>query len=330
MEARARYLLVGTTVLLIAILLAVAVLWLAAAGNHRKKSRYTIYFEHHSLAGLQDDSAVTMKGIRVGSVDHLEIPTNNIEQVKVVIAVAAGTPIKMDTEAVIQRNLLTGLANIDLIHSTQDSPPRTEIPAGELYPVIPEGQPELTEMFATTLPALLDKISLMVENASTLFTHENRNLVQRLLIDISTATEKLGTSQERLQVLLEKATQLTDESRRLVRHFDERSAALGASLTTAITDIRAQAKAVGSLAAEMERQAIRFGDNSTELNQSVATAAASIAGDFEFLAAELAATARQLNTTLAEYEQPRQILWGPGQGAPGPGETKEPKREITR
>ncbi|MBN2232057.1 MAG: MCE family protein [Deltaproteobacteria bacterium] len=330
MEARARYLLVGSTVLLVAVLLAGAVLWLAEAGSRTEKSWYTIFFEHHSLAGLQDDSAVTMKGIRVGSVDHLEIPADNIEQVKVVIMLAAGTPVKMDTEAVIQRNLLTGLANIDLIHSTQQSPLRTDIPAGEIYPVIPEGQPELAEMFATTLPALLDKINVMVENASALFTPENRNLVQRMLLDISAATEKLGTSQEQLQVLLEKAARLTDESRQLLGRLDERSAVVGASLTAAIGDIRGQVEAVGRLAAELEHQAVRFGDNSTELNRSISAAAGSIAGEVEFLAGELAATARQLNTTLAGYEQPRQILWGPGRGAPGPGEPGGPGQEEKR
>ena len=316
MEAKAKYMLVGSTVSILSILLVVAIIWLAEMGGHKNTRKYTIYFQKYSLAGLQEDSAVTMKGIRVGSVARLKISPENIEQVQVIIEVNAGTPIKKDTEAVIDRNLLTGLAHIDLINSHQETALLTTVPPGEEFPVIPEGQAGLETIITTTLPNLLANVDNMVRNANDMFSPENRQLLQEMLLDVSAATRKLSNSQAQLSHLLEEATKLAGESRTVVHDLDLRAATVEKSVTETIAMLQEKIQAVTPLIRQLQ-------DTAGNLNNAVSDSAGTIALEVEYLSEELAKTAQQLSDTLEEYKNPREIILGPDRSSLGPGEGEQ-------
>ncbi len=316
MEAKAKYMLVGSTVSILSILLVVTMIWLAEVGSHQNTRKYTIYFQKYSLAGLQEDSAVTMKGIRVGSVSRLKISPENIERVQVVIEVNAGTPIKKDTEAIIDRNLLTGLAHIDLINSHQETALLTEAPPGEDFPVIPEGQAGLETIITATLPNLLANVDNMVRNANDMFSPENRRLLQEMLLDISAATNKLSDSQAKLSQLLEEATRLAGESRVVVRNLDQRAAAVEKSVAETIAMLQEKIQAVTPLIRQLQ-------DTAGNLNNAVSDSAGTIALEVEYLTEELVKTAQQLSDTLEEYKNPREIILGPDRSSLGPGEGEQ-------
>jgi len=313
MEAKAKYMLVGSTVSILSIMLVVAMIWLSEMGGHKDTQKYTIYFEKYSLAGLQKDSAVTMKGIGVGNVVKLKISPNNIEQVKVIIELNTGTPVKTDTEAVIDRNLLTGLAHIDLINSHQESALLDKIPPGEDFPVIPEGQAGLETMITATLPDLLANVDNMVRNANEMFSPENRQLLQEMLLDISAATKKLSASQAMLSNLLEQASELAGESRTVVHSLDQRAAAVEKSVTETIGIIQEKIKSVTPLIMQLQSTA-------GNLNEAVSDSAGTIALEVEYLTEELVKTAQQVSDTLDEYKNPREIILGPDPSSLGPGE----------
>ena len=139
MEPEARYTLVGTSVLILLALLTAAVVWLVASGQGKDVQTYKIYFAKQSLEGLQNRSDVKMRGIRVGTVTHISFSTRRQGTVEVVVAVAPTTPVRESTQAVVDRNLITGLATIRLVNLTEDSPPLNGPPPGEDEAVIAEG-----------------------------------------------------------------------------------------------------------------------------------------------------------------------------------------------
>ncbi|MEA2109012.1 MAG: MlaD family protein [Pseudomonadota bacterium] len=313
MEAKAKYMLVGSTVSILSIMMVVAMIWLSEVGGHNDTRKYTIYFEKYSLAGLQKDSAVTMKGISVGNVAKLKISPDNIEQVKVIIELNAGTPIKTDTEAIIDRNLLTGLAHIDLINSHQEAALLDKILPGEDFPIIPEGQAGLEAMITSTLPNLLTNVANMVNNANEMFSPENRQLLQDMLLDVSAATRKLSDSQLKLSKLLEEATELAGESRTVVHNLDQSAAAVEKSVIETIGILQEKIKSVTPLIMQLQSTA-------TNLNETLSDSAGTIALEVEYLTEELVKTAQQVSDTLEEYKNPREIILGPDRSSLGPGE----------
>jgi len=320
MEAKAKYMLVGSTVSILSVLLVVAMIWISEVGSHQDTRKYTIYFEKYSLAGLQKDSAVTMKGIGVGNVVKLKISPNNIEQVKVIIELNAGTPVKTDTEAVIDRNLLTGLANIDLINSHQESALLDKIPPGENFPIIPEGQAGLEAMITATLPNLLANVDNMVRNANEMFSPENRQLLQEMILDVSAATRKLSEGQTKLSKLLKEATKLAGESRSLVHNLDQRAATIEKSISETVWLAQEKIQSVTPLITQLQQTAANLDKNTAQLSNSLAASAGTIALEVEYLTEELVKTAQQVSDTLEEYKNPREIILGPDRSSLGPGE----------
>ena len=323
MEAKAKYMLVGSTVSILSIMIVVAMIWISEVGGHKDTRKYTIYFEKYSLAGLQIDSAVTMKGIRVGNVTKLKISPNNIEQVKVIIELNNGTPVKIDTEAVIDRNLLTGLAHIDLINSHQEAALLNEIPPGEDFPIIPEGQAGLEAMITATLPNLLANIDNMVHNANKMFSPENRQLLQEMLLDVSAATRKLSEGQTKLSKLLGEATKLAGESRSAVHNLDQRAATIEKSITKTVRLAQEKIQSVTPLIMQLQQTAANLDKNTSQLNESISNSASTIALEVEYLTEELVKTAQQVSDTLEEYKNPREIILGPDRSSLGPGEGEE-------
>ncbi len=320
MEVKAKYMLVGSTVSILSIMLVVAMIWLSEMGGHNDTRKYTIYFEKYSLAGLQEDSAVTMKGIRVGKVAKLKISQGNIEQVKVIIELDAGTPVKTDTEAIIKRNLLTGLAHIDLINSHQEAALLNKIPSGENFPVIPEGQAGLEAMITSTLPNLLTNVANMVNNANEMFSPENRQLLQEMLLDISAATKELSSSQRKLATLLEEATKLAGESRTMVHNLDQRAAVIEKSISKTVGMAQEKIQSVTPLIMQLKQTAANLDKNSAQLSESVSKSAGTITLELEYLTEELVKTSQQISDTLEEYKNPREIILGPDSSSLGPGE----------
>ena len=114
MESEARYVRVGLATLILAALLAGGLFWLAGRTGERAQNRYTVYFSDQSLEGLQINSDVRMQGVKVGKVVDYAIQPGQAHQVRVLIQVDARTPVLQGVRAVISRQLVTGLASIDL------------------------------------------------------------------------------------------------------------------------------------------------------------------------------------------------------------------------
>jgi phospholipid/cholesterol/gamma-HCH transport system substrate-binding protein len=113
-------------------LLAVVLIVFGGLRFWEKSDRYRIVFET-SVIGLQPGADVYLNGIKVGTVDALDLAAEDIRKVAVAIKLKAGTPIHSDTRAMLQYAGITGLKVIDLRDGTSAAsmlPPGATIAAG--------------------------------------------------------------------------------------------------------------------------------------------------------------------------------------------------------
>jgi ABC-type transporter Mla subunit MlaD len=92
---------------------------------------YRVVFEG-SVYGLEPGAEVYMNGVKVGSVEDLEL-ADDVRKVAIAIKVKHGTPVHADTRAMLQLAGITGLKVIDLRDGTTAAPllpPGSQIAAG--------------------------------------------------------------------------------------------------------------------------------------------------------------------------------------------------------
>ncbi len=120
METRAPYALIGLFVLAAIGAVFGFVFWLHNAGGFAERTIYRVRFEN-TVSGLLTGAAVLFNGIRVGEVTDLALNPGNPREVMATIAVAASTPVRVDTEAGLEFQGLTGVPVISLRGGTSEA-----------------------------------------------------------------------------------------------------------------------------------------------------------------------------------------------------------------
>ena len=312
MESKARYTLVGASVILIAVLIVLAILWLSEAGALRHSKYFSIYFQKHALNGLQVDSNVTMRGIKVGSVASLEISPKNIEQIHVVLLVDGDAPVKTNTVAVLNRNLLTGFAALDLAKGTQFAPLLTDAPPGELHPVIPEGSTELEEI-ANSIPELLEQVSEVSTRIRGLLSEENVAAVHSSLKNIESFTAVLAGNKNQFDSMLKKIELAAEDFGKVSKSLNEFTSGKDGKLNQLSEELLGTVK-------EMRETMAAFREDATALLKSLGGTSQMMAQNMGLIAQSLREATETTTKTLEDYQQPRKILSGPSKGSLGPGE----------
>jgi phospholipid/cholesterol/gamma-HCH transport system substrate-binding protein len=314
MEPEAKYTVVGATVLILIALIAVAVVWLRSTGEELDDRSFKIYFERQSLEGLQPRSEVRMKGIRIGSVTGFRISTWRPGAVEVVIRVDGSAPVRQSTRAVVERHLVTGIASILLINLNEDSPPLTQLPQGEVYPVIAEGESQIQQV-SESIHELAQRATETMNRVSSTLSPEN---------------------QRALSALLENLNRLSHNADRSIAGLDRTITAVGA----AAQDMRALTRGLGEDASRLTARYDKLGEEATVAAREAAAAMRQVSadvarisqrvdallasGDVELrvTAQELRATADSLGAVARRLNDPRSVLWGPPEGGLGPGEAR--------
>jgi phospholipid/cholesterol/gamma-HCH transport system substrate-binding protein len=132
MASKAQSIRVGLFAAITGALLAIVLVVFGGLRFWEKTDRYRIVFDS-SVIGLEPGAEVYMNGIKVGTVDGVEIAAEDIRKVAVAINVKRGTPIHADTHAMLQYAGITGLKVIDLRDGTAAAPtlpPGSQIAAG--------------------------------------------------------------------------------------------------------------------------------------------------------------------------------------------------------
>lgn len=313
MEPEAKYTLVGTVVLMLAALLTVAFIWLNEAGGKPGDLAYGIYFENQSLDGLQINSGVKMKGIKVGAVSSFRISSNRPGTVYVSIRVDRSTPIRENTEAAVERNLLTGLASITLVNPDEKSPLLTAVPPGEDHPVIAEGESEY-QRFSQSLAQMAIRADVTMQRINSMLSDENRKAFADILANLNRITAKIerntnsldhtitsvGKAAEDFRVL---SANLSKDAGRLAQRYD----ALGQEATTGVREFSAVTR--------------RIEQSLAQLSSSLDTLADDGNLELKATARELRDAADALAGAARKFSEPNKIIFGPGERSLGPGES---------
>lgn len=156
----------------------------AVAGNRlsRKYDAYYIQFENYPVSGLQVGGAVNYQGIKVGRVESIKIDPQNVRKVIIKISVDAGTPIKVDTEAVLSLVGITGLKAVEIRGGTNE--------AQRLKPgsFIKSGSTMLDDISDRAL-SIAEKIDMIAANIGEMTDEENRRNISEILKQTSMILE---------------------------------------------------------------------------------------------------------------------------------------------
>src|SRR4030067_1419905 len=138
MEEKVNFAVVGVFVLVLGTALIGGVLWLSSGGSYGRS--YDVYqtYMKESVAGLNLNASVRYRGVEVGHVQQIALAPGNVEQVQLTLAIESGTPIKVDTVAILSTQGLTGIAFVDLTGGSRNSP-ELEAESDAPYPGIRSG-----------------------------------------------------------------------------------------------------------------------------------------------------------------------------------------------
>jgi phospholipid/cholesterol/gamma-HCH transport system substrate-binding protein len=312
METEGRYTLVGTLVLAVVVLLTLAIVWLAGAADQIAYQTYTIYFKQQSLDGLAVGSPVKMRGIKVGVVDSYRFAKGSDEAVSVTARISEGVPVHTGAEAYIKRNLVTGIAAIEINNGRSEEALLLEVPKGESYPVIAEGRSDIDKV-ATAVSRLAVNGAQVLEKMNTVLSEENQRAFSQTLANLNELSSHLAANKHSLETVVQGIRDASDEFR-----------FAGASISQAATRAEGSIVGVGKNADAALKEAV-VAMNKLQLDANLITERVqqlSETGSLELtnVSRDVRTSADALTTAGQRLSNPRAILFGPGQQQLGPGE----------
>lgn len=212
METKVNLTVVGAFVITLLVAMVAGGLWLASGSYQRKiYDTYETYMTE-SVAGLNVNAAVRYRGVDVGRVRRILLAPGNVEQVKVVLDIERGTPVKTDTVATLQTQGLTGIGFVELKGGRKDSPALQAAP-GQDVPVIASG-PSLIERLETAAPVLMTNLARAVDNLNAVLDEPNRRALRSTLDDLSVLTRTLAGRSAAIDATLANTARAAEQAAR--------------------------------------------------------------------------------------------------------------------
>ena len=314
MTTKNTYIRIGVFVVTLTTALIWGTLWLSAGGAPGEFDFYTTYM-NESVSGLSPDAALTYRGVNVGKVREITIDPNNPNRVRLLLQVKHGVPIKQDTEATLAMQGLTGLATIDLLGGSPDSPPLT-MTEGEPYPVIPN-RPSLLVRLDSVVSDLLGNLITMSRKVNEMLDDDNRTHIAQTLAHVESITGTLAGESNRLGEIVNdveatmknarQASTALPDLMRDVSHSTQTLAAMAEQLRAAGETINATSKTLQRTAATSGSDVQRF--------------TASTLPDITAMTRDLRDASENLRRISESIERdPSVLLYGRAEQKRGPGE----------
>lgn len=195
METRASYVIVGAFVLTLFAAGMGFVIWLGKLDIDKQVKNYHIYFGG-SVTGLSVGSAVSYRGIPVGSVTKLRLDPENVEQVEVTVEIDPQTPIKEDAIATLETRGLTGIGYIQIQGGTQHAA-ELEPEGGREFPIIPSKASALERVFESA-PEIAQELKRLTARASAFLNDENQENFASILSNVAIVTQSFADRKDAL------------------------------------------------------------------------------------------------------------------------------------
>ncbi len=303
------YALVGAFVLLLGALLIAGLLWLAAGGAFQ--TRYDLYqaTEDESVAGLNLNAPVKYNGVDVGKVRQIHLDPTNPALVHLLFAIERGTPIKVDTVAVLKTQGLTGIAYVELSGGAKDAALLRVVPPNR-YPVI-QTKPSLSARLENVLTTVLSKLDDTSSSINSILSAENRAAFKSALADFATVARTVAARKDAID------TGITSAARTF-----QNSAGATAQIAPVIERIGRGADAVEKMGSEVARTSESAAKTVDAVGADLQRFGTDTLPELRRLLGELAALSTSLRRLSEQTERdPRGLLFGRKPVPPGPGET---------
>ena len=302
------YAIVGAFVLALGAVLIAGVLWLASGGAFQKKYDLYLAIEEESVAGLNLNAPVKYNGVDVGKVRDIQLDPENPERVRLIFAIERGTPIKVDTVAVLKTQGLTGIAYVELGGGARDAAPLRASAPGE-YPVI-RTKPSLSARLENVLTTVLAKLDSTSSSINAILSDENRLAFKSALADIAAVSHTLAARKDTLDAGIVSAA----------RTFDN-GARVSAQLGPVIERINRSAEAVEKMGDEVTLASSNAGKTVDSVGADMKRFTAETLPELQRLLGEISVLSTSLRRLSEQTERnPAGLLFGRSPVPEGPGE----------
>ncbi len=312
MENDAHYTFVGGMVIAVSLLLAASFIWLMGGASKIAYQPYSIYFHNESMDGLDINSAVTMRGIKMGEVTNYTFVRGKQESVRVDIKLDKTAPIHIDSRAYVKRSFITGLAVIEIHNPHASSPLLPTTSANGQYPIIAEGSSDLDKM-TTSLSQMAKNGAQVLDKLNLVLSDDNRAAVAKTLRNVQVLSGQLIANKHTLDDTLRSFKDSADTVRqtasslgRTSADMDEQIKLLGGKAGTTFTKVDTTLDDLQQQSVIISRQLQRLTDAASyQLNQ---------------IGADVHRSADTITSTGQNLSNPRALIFNSGKPEPAPGE----------
>ena len=247
MERNANYALVGliSTILLIAMF--VFLIWLANFAFSQRYDTYDVVF-HGSVTGLSRGGDVQFNGIKVGEVSDIKLDASDPNIVHAFAKMRSDTPVRVDSQASLEPQGITGVNNIQITAGTPSKP--------LLIKATPPGQMPVIEAAPGTISSLLSGGGTMVQKAletlnriNQVLSNQNIQKFTAIMSDVQAVTAEL---RERKSIIADAQKALQDADQAAIQ----------------IKGLAASSK--GLVDSDGRRALVKVGDAATEIQGAAA------------------------------------------------------------
>ena len=307
MENKSHAMAAGIFVLVVAALLAGLAVWLT-----RDNRQYQLYelSTKDGVSGLQSQATVRYRGVAVGKVTRINFDPQIPGNVLIRIAVGEDTPITPATYAVLGYQGVTGLAHIQL-----DDDSKVEVipkPGPSGLPRLPMRSSPLN-MLADQGPVLLERIDEISKRLVTMLGDGNQQRVSTALDNIGAAAAGV----QQLTVTLDKAAaqfpQLTTDASKTLQSLTK----AGNAAAGVAGDLQQTVRKVNAPDGPLQQIA----QGTQALSQAADSLGRATLPRVNRAADDVSRAARNMGTAASRLsDNPQSVIYGQGNGLPGPGE----------
>ena len=300
-----------------------AILWLASGGSLQKKYDLYLAIVEESVAGLNLNAPVKYNGVDVGKVQHIQLDPNNPQRVRLHFAIERGTPIKVDTIAVLKTQGLTGIAYVELDGGAKNAPTLVAV-GDEPYPII-QTKPSLSTRLENILTSVLAKLDNTSSTIDSLLSAENRESFRSALADIAIVSKTVAQRKKEIDSGIINAARTADNTARATEKLNpllDKIQPTVEQLTITIAQINKSAAAIEKAADETAIASTNAGKTVTSVGTNFERYTAETLPEIQRLLAELNALSASLKRLSEQTERdPASLLRGRSATPSGPGES---------
>lgn len=289
------------------------------------QKKYDLYLAivEESVAGLNLNAPVKYNGVDVGKVQHIQLDPNNPQRVRLHFAIERGTPIKIDTIAVLKTQGLTGIAYVELDGGAKNAPALVAV-GNEPYPVI-QTKPSLSTRLENILTSVLSKLDNTSSTIDSLLSAENRESFRSALADIAIVSKTVAQRKKEIDAGIINAARAADNTARATEKLNpilDKIQPTVEQLTITIAQVNKSAAAIEKAADETAIASSNAGKTVTTVGSNFERYTAETLPEIQRLLAELNALSASLKRLSEQTERdPASLLRGRSATPNGPGES---------